>query len=182
MSDTTPPDATEQTGAAQPAHKPARRRRVRVGAKAIVVHDGRLLVTANRDHAAGHNPEVFYLLPGGGIEFGEATADAVRRECREETCIDVEVGELACIRDYIGASHEFSHWDSGFHQVDLMFWATPTDPSQVPQVGEVLDTWQTDAMWVPFDQLDDLLLYPAALKEWLRMDPAERPLYLGDVN
>lgn len=178
MSEPTPPRSSDQPTAA----RPAKRRRVRVGAKALVIHDGHLLVTANRDHAEGHNPEAFYLLPGGGIEFGEATSDAVRRECLEETSIDVEVGELACIRDYIGASHEFSHWDSGFHQVDLMFWATPTTASQVPRTGEVLDTWQTGARWVPLDQLDDLALYPAALKQWLRLDPSARPLYLGDVN
>jgi 8-oxo-dGTP pyrophosphatase MutT (NUDIX family) len=51
----------------------------------VVVHDGRLLVAE-----AVYTRR--YVLPGGGIEKGEAIEDALVREVREETGIEVEVG------------------------------------------------------------------------------------------
>lgn len=51
---------------------------------------GRLLVVRRaRPPAAGR-----WSLPGGRVEPGESDAEAVRREVREETGLDVEVGEL----------------------------------------------------------------------------------------
>jgi len=51
----------------------------------IVLHDGKLLV----GHARSTQK---YVLPGGGIEKGEAVEDALKREIWEETGVQVEVG------------------------------------------------------------------------------------------
>jgi 8-oxo-dGTP diphosphatase len=62
-------------------------------ASALVVRHGRLLVTRRaREPFAG-----WLDLPGGFIEPGEHPEQAVRRELREETGLDVEVGSLAGI-------------------------------------------------------------------------------------
>lgn len=56
---------------------------------AVIVR-GRTLLAQQRSYppaAAG-----LWELPGGRVEPGETDADAVRRECREELGIDVEVG------------------------------------------------------------------------------------------
>jgi ADP-ribose pyrophosphatase YjhB (NUDIX family) len=60
-------------------------------AKAIcaVRHRGRILVIEGHDSCT---QERFFYLPGGRIEFGERSGDAVRREMREELCI--EIGNL----------------------------------------------------------------------------------------
>lgn len=153
------------------------RDRVRVSIKALVMRDDHLLVTVNTDQT-----DEFYLLPGGGQEFGESVVEALRRECREEVSLDVEVGELAFVRDYIGAHHEFAEWDSHYHQIELGLWAQPVDPDAEPAVGAVGDEFQIGVRWLPLAELDSAPLYPAALKQWLRLDADRRPIYLGDVN
>jgi len=76
---------------------------LRVSVKAVIIRNGRILVTANRDRDG-----MFFLLPGGGRQFGEPLSTALRRECNEEVGVDVEVHELVLVRDYISANHEFA--------------------------------------------------------------------------
>lgn len=66
-----------------------------LGVSAVVVRDGRvLLVRRARGAFVGR-----WSLPGGKVEHGEPLAEAVRREAREETGLDVEVGEQVWIRE-----------------------------------------------------------------------------------
>jgi len=57
---------------------------------AVVVHDGRLLVVC-RGHEPGRGS---WSVPGGRVEPGERLAAACAREVREETGLDVDVGEI----------------------------------------------------------------------------------------
>ena len=82
---------------------PAATPRVRTAARALIVRDGKLLTTLMHD---GNGD--FYILPGGGQRHGEALAHTVARECREELGVEVEVGALAYVRDYIGRNHDFA--------------------------------------------------------------------------
>lgn len=88
---------------------------IRVSAKAIIIRNGRLLATKNVDDKG-----VFYVLPGGGQQPGEPLPVALRRECKEEIGVEVKVGDLVLVRDYIGSNHEFAQWDGDVHQVELM--------------------------------------------------------------
>lgn len=152
---------------------------VRVSAKAVIVRDGALLATVNED-----DDGVFYLLPGGGQENGETLPDTLRRECREELGAEVTVGRLLCLRDYIGANHEFAHVDGDVHQLELMF-ACELAPGEEPDLTRDHDSMQTGAAWLPLDRLEDHRLFPLSLRPRLRLHDELEKLkgdYLGDVN
>ncbi|MBO0844631.1 MAG: NUDIX domain-containing protein [Nocardioides sp.] len=149
---------------------------IRVATKAIIIRDDALLVTVNSGDF-----ETFYLCPGGGQEHGEDAHQALRRECLEEIDCQVVVGDLAFVRDYIGADHEFAEQDGWVHQQEVYFFCT-LEADAEPGLGAVVDTWQTGVAWLPLDELVDQPLWPRALARWLLLPEAERPRYLGNVN
>jgi ADP-ribose pyrophosphatase YjhB (NUDIX family) len=62
----------------------------------LLVHEGRMLMVEQ-----GHGEERYWLLPGGGVQFGETLADAVRREFAEEISLRVGVNKLLAIVESI---------------------------------------------------------------------------------
>ncbi len=157
-------------------------RPIRVSAKAVVVDDGRVLLTRNfhPDDPGGE----FYLLPGGGQDHGEPLADCLRREVREETGYSVAVGDILWVRDYIGASHQFAAYEAGVHQVEIMFACT-IDRSRPPETLVDPDTWQLSVEWMPVSDLPNVRLFPRTLVPDLVRWAGEKwpgAAYLGDVN
>lgn len=65
----------------------------------LLVQDGKVLVT---DEIRGGTKMTKF--PGGGLEFGEGLADGLKREFKEELNIDVKIGELFYINDFLQVS------------------------------------------------------------------------------
>ena len=151
-------------------------RSVRNSAKAVIIRDGRVLLTVNKDEDGA-----FYLLPGGGQVAGETLPEALQRECREEIGVDVIVGELRYVREYISRNHEFAASDGDAHQMEYMFTCRLPDGAE-PAQGHTPDTWQAGIEWVPLERLTATRLYPAVLRPLLAAGCADGPVYLGDVN
>ncbi len=87
----------------------------RLAARAILVHEGRLLLV----NAYPGGQSDLWCAPGGGVEPGHSLPDNLRREVLEETGLQIGVGPLALV-------NEFHDPKSGFHQVELFFRATLT--------------------------------------------------------
>jgi ADP-ribose pyrophosphatase YjhB (NUDIX family) len=64
---------------------------------AAIIRDGKVLVVRRARKPAQN----LYSLPGGAVELGETLHDAVLREVREETQIEIELVALAGQRDVI---------------------------------------------------------------------------------
>jgi 8-oxo-dGTP diphosphatase len=156
------------------------RPRFRNSIKAVIVRDGKVLVTVNRDHLGE-----FLLLPGGGQDFGESMLETLQRECLEEIGCAVVVHDVLGIREYIGAHHEFAEYDADMHQVEIMFHCDLA-PGCEPRHGELADDegdWaQTGVAWVALSELAERRIYPSVLRPWLPTLPEPEQRYLGDVN
>ncbi len=121
---------------------------------AIVLEKGELLLV-RRNHAPALGQ---WSLPGGRVEWGETLREAVAREVREETGVDIEVEGLAGIAERILPDDEGK---IEYHYVILDFWARPKSRELTP--GDDA----SEARWVPVGELNDYEL-TAGLYEFLQ--------------
>lgn len=161
-------------------------RAIRNAARAIIVHDGKILTIECSD---SQGP--FYLLPGGGQEHGETLIEALRRECREEISADVDVRELRFVRDCLSTTQELAIFQPDIHQVEFLFLCDLCDGAEA-QPGAAPDGPQTGIAWLPLDRLWELRLFPLALRSILSTcfdsdgretgSGARAHVYIGDTH
>ena len=91
----------------------------------MLAHEGRILMVEQ-----GRGEERYWLLPGGGVQFGETLADALRRELREELGLRVGVNRLLAIVESISP-------DPGYpkHVVHLVFEVSSA-PEALPEPAD----------------------------------------------
>jgi 8-oxo-dGTP diphosphatase len=63
----------------------------RIAAKAVIVKDGKVLILREAATYSEGTQRGRYQLPGGRVEIGEHFEDALLREVREETGLDVAI-------------------------------------------------------------------------------------------
>lgn len=115
-----------------------------VGVGAVAISNGESILLVKR----GHEPSKgLWSLPGGRVVRGETLAEALRREVREETGIEVEVGEVAGVveRQYL---------QEGLHYVIIDYFVTIIGGEL--RAGEDAE----DARWVPLKEIESLELVP----------------------
>ena len=112
-----------------------------VGVGAVVVRDGRALLVRR-----AHEPRKGeWSLPGGLLDLGESLADAARREVKEETGLDVEVGPMIETFDRVHRDGE-GRIRYHFVIVDFVCWS---------KEGEALAGSDAEAVaWVTAEQID----------------------------
>ena len=107
-----------------------------VGVGAVVVDGDRVLLVRRANEPLKGE----WSLPGGAVELGETLADAIAREVREETGLDVEVGPIVEVLDRVRV-------DAGgrvrFHYVLIDFLCRPK-----PGAALVCGSDADDTAWV----------------------------------
>jgi 8-oxo-dGTP diphosphatase len=69
---------------------------IRIRVAGILVKDGKILLVRHEK-----NGKSYWLLPGGGVDFGESAGEALIREFKEEVGLTVQVGKLVLVHDSI---------------------------------------------------------------------------------
>jgi 8-oxo-dGTP pyrophosphatase MutT (NUDIX family) len=118
-------------------------RRVRPIVICVFLHQGRILVQDIYDPT---KDERFYRPAGGGIEFGEPSEAALRREMREELGVEIESPVLLGVLENI-----FCFDGRPGHEIVFVFDAQFVDKQlyQVDRFTISEDTGETfDAVWV----------------------------------
>ena len=113
-----------------------------VGVGAVIVRGGKALIVKR-----AHEPRKGeWSLPGGLLELGESLHDAIRREIKEETSLDVAVGPVIETFDRVHRD------DAGriryhFVIVDFVCW---------PNSGEAVPGSDAEGVaWVAASEIDD---------------------------
>jgi|SRR5579884_1387509 len=97
-----------------------------------------------------------WIIPGGGVDFGESLEEAVVREIKEELGLDIKVSKFLRF-------HEAIFPDFGYHTVIFFFLAKPL--STEIKIGEekILD-----ARYFTWEEMKELGLVDSA--RWLMDD------------
>lgn len=150
---------------------------MRVAARVVVQHESKLLAIHMRD-ARGD----FYILPGGGQHHGESLAEAARREALEETGLNIRIGALLYVRDYIGARHD-NPAHRRFHQVEVVFAGELEGELNGQAQAQSPDTRQVAVRWLDAAALAQVRFFPEAIQGRCRLgQPLDYAGYLGCVN
>jgi 8-oxo-dGTP diphosphatase len=91
-----------------------------------------------------------YNFPGGGVELGETLEEALIREVREETSLDVVVERLLLVVESIGSrnTNEIGGRRIPWNEVRFFFLCTPTVHDAQPHGPDFDDESQTGVWWV----------------------------------
>lgn len=136
---------------------------------AVLLHCGRLLT-----HRMEHDN--FWSLPGGRVEFGEASAAALARELHEELGVEAAVGRLLWLAENLFVL-------DGRRRHELSFYFAVALPPDCPLYDRDGPFSGNEPhlpliyLWQPVAALPDLPLYPAFLRTGLASLP-DHPTHL----
>ena len=124
----------------------------RIRVAAIIVENGEILLARHQKKG-----KRYWVLPGGGVEYGETLEEALIRELDEEAGLDISVHDLVLANDSVPARRRR-------HIVNLYFTAEIVSGEIV--VGES-DKRLIDMRFVPVERLPRLRLFPDVRQELL---------------
>jgi ADP-ribose pyrophosphatase YjhB (NUDIX family) len=138
---------------------------IAVRAAGVLLADGRILLVNHVKHGRS-----YWVLPGGHVNFGETLEQALVREMKEECDLDVTVGPLLIVHDYINADNHVVNNTFRIEAKSADFHVRPEGSLK-------------GARWVPLEELDRIDLKPS-IADVLRKivnSPPTNPVYLGRV-
>lgn len=147
------------------------KRHIELIARGVLMRQGKVLLC--RSVRGG-----YFYLPGGHVEFGEKAAAAVRREFKEETGLDIVVGQCVLVTE----GHFFAG-DREHHEVNLVFL--------VEHEGDGLDHFSSREPEIAFEWVDLAAIVsfdvrPLAVRAWLAgggaIDPKNAATWISEIS
>ena len=139
----------------------------------VMVHDGHVLLHTMEDAD-------YWILPGGRVELGETSTDALQREMREELGQDIQVGRLLWIAESL------LRLDGRLvHGIGLYYAMALADVERFLAPGETFAAIDSGVRltfaWHPLRRLDEVDVRPPFLRQGLRALP-EHPTHILDIR
>ncbi len=148
---------------------------IRNAAKAIILHEGKVLLVKYRNRAG----ETCYTIPGGGQNCLETMEEAIYRECLEETGYQVAVSDFLALYEEIIEDKAFQEKHPAYAHKIFHIFACHLK-SDVQQSPSEMDEGQTGFEWADIRLMDSMNLYPLALRERISdLLSGKGPLFLG---
>ncbi len=92
----------------------------------VVMNNGKVLLTRETLESGNHR----WIIPGGKVEFGEALEEALLREMKEETGLDIQVEKFLSFKQAIYPQYNY-------HSIIFFFLARPLNlefhPNEEPE-------------------------------------------------
>ncbi|PES97607.1 DNA mismatch repair protein MutT [Bacillus cereus] len=122
---------------------------VRNRGAAIIVRDGKIaLIKRVRDD------EIYYVFPGGGIEEGETSEEATKREVYEELGVHIEVKRLITKVKYEGTEYYYETYIT-----DGVFGSGKGEEFKHTDRGCYIP------LWIPINELENVNIKPYEMVE-----------------
>ena len=114
----------------------------------IVIKDGKILLAKQWDG---------YDFPGGGVEIGETVREALKREVKEETGMEVKVGEILLCEDTF---FKLPFRGNFVHSI-LMYYICEVEGGELSMANFDEDEKKYGGMpeWVDLDQAKNVKIY-----------------------
>ena len=125
---------------------------IKVRASAIIIENGHILLVEFDDETGLH-----YNLPGGTIEPNESIVEGLKREVKEETTANVEVGDLIFVLEY--EPERNSQWAGSIRSLSLIFKGEITE-NFTARLPNTPDPNQTGVKWIKLSELEEIELLP----------------------
>jgi ADP-ribose pyrophosphatase YjhB (NUDIX family) len=127
-------------------------RQFRISAGAIVINEDKVLLVRYNDRSGGS----FLAGPGGGVEMNEATDQAVIREVKEETSLEVVPLKILLVEDML----------SKRHRITKIWFLCRLLGGKLEKTEDAVREGITEVEWYTKAQLKNEMVYPAGLLDY----------------
>ncbi|HEX9897244.1 MAG TPA: NUDIX domain-containing protein [Dehalococcoidales bacterium] len=122
----------------------------RISAGTVIVQQGRILLVR---HGAAFHGRDFLVAPGGGVEHDESIIQAVVREVKEETGLEVDPYKILFIEDMI----------SRRKRVIKIWFLCKIVGGQLEKTQNAIEEGIVESKWYCKAELKDEVVYPSIL-------------------
>lgn len=96
---------------------------------ALIKKDGKFLLV--KEVLESKKP--YWIIPGGGVNFGESLKEALKREIKEEVGLDIEISKFLFFKEH-------QRLEFNYHTIIFFFKAETSSDKFVLEDGKILGT------------------------------------------
>jgi len=127
----------------------------RVSARGLLIENDAVLFIEYRSK----DNEIYYSLPGGGQDTNIDLAQTLRNEFLEEVGLEICVGDVLLVREFIISNPKEEIWKNGVHQLEIIFDCKRLSSTAAIRTSKP-DFGMIGTKWIPIDKLKNYKVYP----------------------